>query len=122
MNRTSENIIFQNLKNDDRLAFHKIFSIYYQSLFLFSCKFVDEELAKDFVQDCFFDLWQNRKKIEITSSLSAYLFTVIRNKCYKHLKKEQKRLARQNNFKLKLRQAELEYYSNSEKSMLELYF
>jgi len=119
MNQIFENIILQNLKNDDRSAFHKIFSNYYQSLFLFACKFVDEDIAKDFVQDCFFNLWKNRKKIEITSSLSAYLFTIIKNRCYKHLKKERKRLAGQNSLNLKLRQAELEYYINSEKSILE---
>jgi len=119
MNQTSENTILQNLKNGDRAAFRIIFQTYFQRLFIFACKYVDEELAKDFVQDCFHDFWQNRRKIEITSSLSAYLFTVIKNRCFKHLKKEQKKLTGRNNYGVKLRQVELEYFINSEKSILE---
>lgn len=119
MNKTSENTILQNLKNDDRSAFRILFQSYFQPLFIFACKFVDEELAKDFVQDCFIDFWQNRKKIEITTSLSAYLFTVIKNKCYKHLKKERKKLDKQGDYGIKLRKEELDFYINSEKSILE---
>ena len=91
MNLDSENIIFQKTKNGDRQAFRYLFQKYYQPLFLFARKFVEEEQAKDFVQDCFSELWQNRKKIEISTSLSAYLFTIIKNCCYKFLKKEQQK-------------------------------
>lgn len=119
MNQTSEKIILDNLKNGDRLAFRYLFQKYYQPLFLFARKFVELELAKDFVQDCFFDLWKNREKVEISTSLSAYLFTVIKNHCYKHLKKEQQKTTQSSNFGLLLRQKELQYYSNSEKSILE---
>lgn len=119
MNQASEKLILQNLKNGDRSAFRYLFQKYYQPLFLFARKFVDEEQAKDFVQDCFSELWQNRQKVEITISLSAYLFTVIKNRCYKYLKKEQQKTTQSSNFGLLLRQKELEYYSNSEKSILE---
>lgn len=119
MSKTSDYIIFQKVKEGDQFAFRILYLKYFQPLYIFSRKFVDEELAKDFIQDCFYDLWQDRYKIEITSSLSAYLFTIIKNKCYKHLKKEQKKLNKQNNYGLKLRQEELEFYINSEKSILE---
>lgn len=105
--------------NGDRSAFRTLYQKYFQPLFLFALKFVDEEQAKDFVQDCFYELWQNRKKVEITTSVSAYLFTIVKNKCYKHLKYEQKKKINQQNFDLKLKQEELQYYINSEKSILE---
>ena len=119
MNQHSEIKILQNLKNGDRDAFHVIFQTYFQRLFIFACKYVEQEQAKDIVQDCFYDLWRNREKIEITSSLSAYLFTIIKNRCFKHLKKEQKKLANQNNYGIKLRQEELEFFIYSEKSIVE---
>ncbi len=119
MNITSENIIFQKVKEGDQFAFRELYSKYFQPLFLFAQKFVDEELAKDFVQDCFFDLWKNRNHIEINTSFSAYLFTIIKNRCYKHLKKEQKKSLDQNNLGLKLKQDEIQFYINSEKSILE---
>ena len=96
-----------------------MFQKYFQPLFLFARKFVDEEQAKDFVQDCFYDFWRNRKKIEISTSLSAYLFTIIKNRCYKHLKKEQQKTTQSNNLGLKLKQEELRFFTNSEKSILE---
>ncbi len=119
MKQISENNIFQKVKDGDRHAFSILFQKFYQPLFLFARKFVDEELAKDFVQDCFFDLWQNRKNIEISTSLSAYLFTIIKNRCYKHLKKEQQKTTQSNNLGLKLKQEELRFFINSEKSVLE---
>ena len=119
MNQTSENIVFQKVKNGDRSAFHILFQKYYQSLFLFSLKFVDEEQAKDIVQDCFYELWKNRKKTEIMTSVSAYLFTIVKNRCYKYLKTEQKKRIHHDNFGLLLKQEELQYFTNSEKSILE---
>ncbi len=78
-----ENIILRKIKNDDHQAFRYIYKKYYQHLFLFARKFVRQELATDFVQDCFYDFWVNWKKIEIRTSLQAYLFAVLKNRCYK---------------------------------------
>lgn len=119
MDKASENIVLFNLKKGDDSSFKIIFSNYYQPLFVFAQKFVDEELAKDFVQDCFFQLWQNREKINIKSSLSAYLFTIVKNRCYKHLKAEKEKIHQQNNLGLQLKQKEIDFFINSEKSILE---
>ena len=119
MGSVSENIIFQKVKNGDTQAFRVLFQKYYQPLFLFVLKFVDKELAKDFVQDCFYELWKNRERIEISTSISAYLFTIVKNRCYKHLKTELKKKQHQNSYALKLKQEELQFYINSEKSILE---
>ena len=119
MNQTSENIIFQKVKNNDRSAFHFLFKKYYQRLYLFALKFVEEEQAKDIVQDCFYELWQNRKKTEIVTSVSAYLFTVVKNRCLKFLINEKKKRRHHDHFGLKLKHEELQFYINSEKSILE---
>ena len=119
METLTDKAIFLKIRNDDNVAFRQLFHYYYQSLYLFALKFIDEESAKDMVQDCFFDLWKNRKKIEITYSLSAYLFTVVKNRCYKYLKEEQKKNGREKDFGLMLKEEELNYFIHSEKSILE---
>ena len=119
MNLISENTVFEKIKNGDRIAFHILFRKYYQSLFLFALKFVEEEQAKDIVQECFYELWQNRRKTEITTSVSAYLFTIVKNRCYKYLKTEQKKRIHNDHFGILLKQEELQYYTNSEKSIFE---
>lgn len=119
MDNQTENITFQKVKNGDRSAFQILFHKYYQPLFLFALKFVDEEQAKDIVQDCFYELWQKRKRIEISTSVSAYLFTIVKNGCFRHIKAEQKKRVHQSDFGLMLKQEEFQYYINSEKSILE---
>jgi RNA polymerase sigma-70 factor (ECF subfamily) len=119
MIQMTDKALFRKIKNDDNVAFRQLFHKYYQSLYLFALKFIDEEGAKDLVQDCFFDLWKNRKNTEISSSLSAYLFTIVKNRCYRYLKEEQKKAGREKNYGLILKQEELHYFINSEKSILE---
>ncbi len=114
-----ENIILQKVRAGDLSAFRQLYHLYFQSLFLFAQKFVSTEQAKDVVQDCFYNFWLNRTKIEITTSVSAYLFTVIKNRCFKLLKEEQRENIDEHNFGLKLKQDELKYYINSEKSIFE---
>ncbi len=115
----NESIILQKVRDGDLSAFRQLYHLYFQRLFLFAQKFVGAEQAKDVVQDCFYNFWINRAKIEITTSVSAYLFTVIKNRCFKLLKKEQRKNINEHNFRLKLKQDELKYFINSEKSIFE---
>ena len=119
MSPTFNTKVLEKIKEDDVGAFSLLFSEYFQPLFIFAKKFVDEDLAKDFVQDCFSELWQNRKKIEIKKSLSAYLFTILKNRCYKHFQKEQSRFNHLSKLQFQLKQEEFNYFSHSEKSILE---
>ncbi|VAW21182.1 hypothetical protein MNBD_BACTEROID01-2496 [hydrothermal vent metagenome] len=77
--------LLKKLRGNDKDSYRELFFLYYQPLLAFAKKFVDEESAKDFIQDCFFNLWNDRKKINITTSIPAYLFTIIKNRCYKSL-------------------------------------
>jgi RNA polymerase sigma-70 factor, ECF subfamily len=114
-----ENIIIQKVKAGDFKAFRQLYHFYFQRLFLFAQKFINSDQAKDVVQDCFYNFWVNREKIDIKTSVSAYLFTVIKNSCYKLLKEEQRKTESEQNFGLKLKQEELQYFINSEKSIFE---
>lgn len=119
MIQNPENIILQKVQAGNLSAFRQLYHVYFQRLYLFSQKFVDAEMAKDVVQDCFYNFWINREKIEITSSVSAYLFTVVKNRCYKILNEEHRKHVSEQNFGLMLKQEELQFFINSEKSILE---
>lgn len=114
-----ESILFRKFKEGDSVAFNSLFTKYYQPLFLFARKFVEEDLAKDFVQDCFYELWKNRKKIEVKTTLSAYLFTIVKNRCFKYFEKERFKAGKLSEVEWKLKQEELNFFLNSEKSVLE---
>jgi RNA polymerase sigma-70 factor (ECF subfamily) len=73
---------------DDYRAFQKIFVSTYKSLCSYSNKVVkSRELAEEIVDDVFFSLWHNRKRIRITSSFQSYLLTSVRNKSLDELRK-----------------------------------
>ncbi|WP_262714441.1 RNA polymerase sigma-70 factor [Pedobacter sp. BS3] len=43
-------------------------------------RFPDREEARDLVQELFIYLWNNRESLHITTSLSSYLYTSVRNR------------------------------------------
>lgn len=56
-------------------------------LFLFAKEYVlfDEE-AENIVQDIFLMLWEKREALRVDVSLTAYLFTLVKNKCIDFLR------------------------------------
>jgi RNA polymerase sigma-70 factor (ECF subfamily) len=80
--------LFQRVVDDDHSAFEQIFKSTYKTLCAYSNKLVKRhEIAEEIVDDVFFNLWRNRKKIQITNSFHSYLFTSIRNKSLDTLRK-----------------------------------
>ncbi len=68
------------LRGSDHMAYKEIFNRYFGLLYIFIHKRLKEEDdAKDIVQELFAKIWLNRETLEITGSLSAYLYTVVRN-------------------------------------------
>lgn len=45
----------------------------------------DKDTAEEIVQDLFYRLWKDRKKIVINNSLDGYLYTSVHNRCLHHL-------------------------------------
>jgi RNA polymerase sigma-70 factor (ECF subfamily) len=119
MTQSPENIMLQKVRDGDLSAFRQLYHVYFQRLYLFAKKFVDSEMAKDVEQDCFYNFWINREKIEISTSVTAYLFTIIKNRCFKILNEKHRKQVGEQNFSLILKKEELQFFINSEKSILE---
>ncbi len=65
--------------------FEALFQRLQPRLFAFCCKYVDnKELARDFVQECFINLWENYEMVQ--SSYESYLFRAVRNRCLSHFR------------------------------------
>ena len=72
---------FQQIANGDHGAYEALFKEHYRPLCAFAFQYVkSSDDAEEVVQDLFVKLWQDRKKLNITSSLKAYLFTAVRNR------------------------------------------
>jgi RNA polymerase sigma-70 factor (ECF subfamily) len=47
---------------------------------------MEQESAKDLVQELFVDLWDKRKQIHIMETLEGYLKAAVRNRIYNHIR------------------------------------
>jgi RNA polymerase sigma-70 factor (family 1) len=87
MNVNEKNIL-QKLANGDETALAEMYREYWQSLFISAYNIIkDKEACSDILQDIFLQLWVRREKLEITSSLEAYLHTAVRYHVFKHIRK-----------------------------------
>ena len=79
--------ILNAIKAGDKSAFKQLFNQQYKELLLAAIGILkDENPAKDAVQDVFFQLWKNREKLEITSSLAGYLKRSVINRSLNQIK------------------------------------
>lgn len=75
-----EKKLIRRLKDDDEVAFRKIYLKYHKELYAVAGKYLrSKELAEDAVHDVFVKLWDNREKLDNSGSLSGFLFTALEN-------------------------------------------
>lgn len=98
--------------------FQEIFRHYSTPLFYYASKFVDEEAARDIVQDIFVKLWSDQN-LTIKLSLNALLFTMVRNCCLQHIEKQKVRNKYLEHTKLLLQEEELRFYMDEKPSLIE---
>lgn len=78
--RSSDIVLFNRIKQDDRLALNGLFHTYYDKLCRFACTCsLTHEQAEEIVSDVFFTLWKNRERLEIHTNFRSYLFKAVRN-------------------------------------------
>ena len=108
--------LFTTTRNPE--LFDDLFRQYSKPLFYYAAKFVDDEAARDIVQDVFVKLWSDQS-ITIKQSLNALLFTMVRNSCLQQLEKQKVRNKYFESAKLKLQEEELRFYMEEKTSLLE---
>lgn len=73
----------------DIKEFEKIFKSHYVKLTLFANKFLNDlDISEEIVSGCLASLWENRRTIDITTSISAYLYRMVRNKSLNYIKRQ----------------------------------
>jgi len=91
-NKTTENI-WQKIQSGDKVAFSDLFKQYYESLYRFAFRFVnDAQLAENIVQEVFVKIWINRAKYQIESNIKSFLFTAVRNQCLNELRQQKRNI------------------------------
>ena len=91
--QTAELEIYIKVCSGDQKAFEQFFKYWFPLLKAFCNTYVkDDLLAKDIVQESFIELWKRRNSIARPSSLASYLFTIVKNRCFKEVASRQAQL------------------------------
>jgi RNA polymerase sigma-70 factor (ECF subfamily) len=79
--------IHNNYTSIDKSNFEEIYLHYFPRLLRFAREYIiSQEDAENIIQDVFLQLWEKRDDLQIHISLTAYLFTLIKNRCIDHLR------------------------------------
>lgn len=76
----SDIALFAAIQADDTAAFRILYDRHWKALYIKACKSVDEEEAKDIVQDVMVSLWNRRQEISISKEdeILRYLYTAVK--------------------------------------------
>ncbi len=97
MNTPDDSQLWSTLRKGNEKAFDTLFMRYYPALCVYARQFVDDEDAREIVQNLMVWLWENREMLVIESTLRSYLFSAVRNSCLTELhKREIRRKAHHN--------------------------
>jgi RNA polymerase sigma-70 factor (family 1) len=82
-----ESIILASLREGDMEAFKHIYDTYWPKLYGYVYnRLKSKEAAEEIIQEVFFTLWRKHKALEVTHSLSAYLFTAVKYQLLNYIK------------------------------------
>ncbi len=109
------NILLEKVKTGDMKAFEQLYKSLHPRMFVYSRRFIsDPETSKDILQELFTDFWNKKEEINIQTSVSAFLFKMLHNRCIDYLRAE----VVKNNFSslssLRLSEVKYRYYDFEE--------
>lgn len=80
-------LILEQISKGDKKVYKNFFiKNYYGSVTYAYGYLFDKWASEEIVQECFIDLWQKRKHIQVNISLSAYVRKMVKNRCLNYLK------------------------------------
>jgi len=87
-----EHELLKSILEGRKEGFEILFRTYYKRLCAYALSFVSQnDLAEDLVIDVFSKLWEKREMLNITDSVSSYLFRSVKNSCINYLNREKSR-------------------------------
>lgn len=83
----AEPFLVRALTSGDREGLVNLYNLYWEPLFLYVVKVLnDEDESCDVVQETFIDLWEQRDRLADVKSLQSYLFAMARYKALRALR------------------------------------
>ncbi|MBN2104626.1 RNA polymerase sigma-70 factor [bacterium] len=79
----------EKLCRGDTDAFERLFRTYSRGLIHFCLRYVNDlHIAENCVQEVFIHIWEHRSKLDPKQNIKSYLFTAVRNRALKEIRRE----------------------------------
>lgn len=80
-------LILEQIRKGNKKVYKNFFIKNYYGLVTYAYGYLfDKWASEEIVQECFIDLWQKRKHIQVNISLAAYVRKMVKNRCLNYLK------------------------------------
>lgn len=77
-------------------AFEQVFTTHFKRLYAYALTIVKEEMAaEEMVQNVFFKIWEKKGRIDIQTSVTAYLYKAVYHECLNYIKHKKVKTAYQ---------------------------
>ena len=115
LNPLTEKSLLKGVKEGSISSFTELFTAFYPDLVFFAARITGSvHIAEEFVQDTFLALWEDRKGLDIHTSLKSYLIRIVQNRCIDWIR-HQKTVLR---YESMIRAGSLEFVSETEEYLL----
>ncbi|WP_421869934.1 RNA polymerase sigma-70 factor [Marinoscillum sp.] len=93
MKEVEDSELFERVKQGNLAAYEQIFKQHYGPLARYATSIIrDITMGEEIAQEVLMYIWEKRSQINLSSSLKAYLFSSVKNKCINYIKHELPRL------------------------------
>lgn len=100
--------LVEKIRNGHTNAFETLFRSLYEPLCRYAFSLINEDsLAEEFVQDVFVKLWEKRLQISIQTSLKAYLYRSVHNRCINWIEHQKVKKNYQEDWKIQFSEAQM---------------
>jgi len=87
--RNTDTLLLRKIACNDQQSFQILFDSWWEPLFQYAFKVLqNKQDAEEVVQEFFIHFWNKRSELPELQSLSAYLFTALKNRVLNHLAKK----------------------------------
>lgn len=91
----AQKITWESIRQRDLRVFEEYYKQHHQGFFVLACRYVrDVAIAREVVNDVFLVIWEKAPAIELESSLDAYIYRSVVNRCLKVIDKQQREARR----------------------------
>jgi RNA polymerase sigma-70 factor (family 1) len=83
----NEQQYWQLISQGDKKVYEELFKAYYQPLCNYACSMLkDIDEAEEVVQTIFFNIWNKRESLQISTSVKSYVYRAVHNDCLNKIK------------------------------------